>query len=87
LVLLWYCSCYFIVSLPFLANYLCSAYYFISGILQESCLALVEEEISSSRMFYSPFKDFLALLLKDLLEVGSSTGAVVVVIKESECPE
>jgi hypothetical protein len=38
LVLFWYycgvVSGYIIVYLPFLANYLCSAYYFISGILQ-----------------------------------------------------
>jgi hypothetical protein len=34
MVLFWYCSGYIIVSLPFLANYLCFAYYFISGILQ-----------------------------------------------------
>ena len=34
LVLLWYCFGYIIVSLPFLANYFCFAYYFISRILQ-----------------------------------------------------
>jgi hypothetical protein len=34
LVLLWYCFGYIIVSLPFLVNYLCFTYYFISGILQ-----------------------------------------------------
>jgi hypothetical protein len=34
LVLLWCCSGYIIVYLPFLANYFCSAHYFISGILQ-----------------------------------------------------
>jgi hypothetical protein len=33
LVLFWYCYVYIIVSLPFLVKYLCSAYYFISGIL------------------------------------------------------
>jgi hypothetical protein len=33
-VLLWCCSGYNIVYMTFLASYLCSAYYFISGILQ-----------------------------------------------------
>jgi hypothetical protein len=33
-VLFWYCFGYIIVYLSFLANYLCSAYYFIFGILQ-----------------------------------------------------
>jgi hypothetical protein len=34
MVLFWYCSGYIIVVLPFLAKIFCSAYYFISGILQ-----------------------------------------------------
>jgi len=55
--------------------------------LEEWCLALVEEEIPSSQRFYCPFKDCSALLLRDVPEVGSSTGAAAVVIKESECPE
>ena len=36
LVLLWYCYGYIIVSLPFLANVFCSAYYFITGILHRN---------------------------------------------------
>ena len=34
LVLLWCCYSYIVDHLPFLAIYLCSAYFFISGILQ-----------------------------------------------------
>jgi hypothetical protein len=33
LVLLWCCPGYIIFYLPFLANYLCSAYYFVCRIL------------------------------------------------------
>jgi len=50
-------------------------------------MPVMEEEISRYHRFYFLFKDCSTLLLKDVLEVGSSTGAVVVVVKESECPE
>jgi len=57
--------------------------------LEDWSLALVKADIPLSQRFYCPFPDCSALLLKDTVpdEIGSSSGADAVVIKESECPE
>jgi E3 ubiquitin-protein ligase RNF144 len=56
---------------------------------EEWSLALVEADIPLSQKFYCPFRNCSAVLLKDIApdELGSSSGAAAVVIKESECPE
>eukprot|EP01018_Ginkgo_biloba_P027910 Gb_32390 [translate_table: standard] len=46
-------------------------------------VALVEADIPDSQRFYCPFPECSVLLLKDVLETGSSSGAL---IKQAECP-
>jgi hypothetical protein len=51
LVLFWCFYVYIIVSLPFIDNYFCFAYYFISGILQVISKHLPLQKIVSSFFF------------------------------------